>query len=70
MKVRVNRAKCKGYGLCVGESPAVFDLDESGKAFVVDAFADGIPTELVDAVRKAELLCPERAIELEQTTAG
>jgi len=70
MRVRVNRVKCKGYGLCFGTSPEVFDLDDSGKAFVKDAIVDGVPTELFDAVRKAEVLCPERAIEVEDAPAG
>ena len=66
MRVRVDRSKCKGYGLCAGTCPEVFDLDEAGKAVVLDAAADHVPTEAVESARKAALLCPERAIEVEE----
>ncbi len=62
MKVRVDRAKCKGYELCTGEAPEVFDVDGSGKAFVVDAYVEHVPAELASAVREAEFVCPEHAI--------
>lgn len=70
MKVRVDRVKCKGYGLCVSSSPEVFDLDSSGKAFVVDAYADGVPPELAAAVREAEMNCPEQAIDVEHAPSA
>ncbi len=65
MRVWVNRARCKGYGLCLGSCPNVFDLDESGKAFVVDAYVERVPEELAASARSAALHCPERAIEVE-----
>lgn len=64
MRVRVDRLRCKGYGLCAGTCPEVFDLDEAGKAVVLDAAANQVPAEVVESARKAALLCPERAIEV------
>ena len=41
--------------------PEVFGFDEQGFALVA---SDEVPPELEEAVRTAELRCPERAIEL------
>lgn len=65
MKVRVDRQKCKGYALCLGTAPEVFDLDEAGRALVLGPVADAVPAELEDTVRRAALLCPEGAIDLQ-----
>ncbi len=67
MKVRVDRMKCKGYELCIGEAPEVFDVDDSGKAFILDGYADAVPSELAGAVREAEFVCPEHAILVDET---
>lgn len=65
MKAQVDRQKCKGYALCLGFVPEVFDLDLAGRAALVGPAAESVPVELEDAVRKVALLCPEGAIELE-----
>ena len=60
MRVRVDPSKCEGYGACVGYSPAVFELDEWGYAFVR---GDGeVPPGEEDAVRAAIVECPVKAI--------
>jgi len=38
MKVIVIRDKCTGLANCVGVAPEVFELDDEGKAVVVDPF--------------------------------
>ncbi|WP_260739538.1 ferredoxin [Mycobacterium sp. SMC-2] len=63
----MDRVKCKGYELCIGEAPEVFDVDEAGKAFVVDAYVERVPAEQAGAVREAEFVCPEHAILVEAT---
>lgn len=55
--VEVDRELCIGSGDCVATAPAVFQLDEEGKAVVLDP--DGAPAdEIVEAARN----CPVTAI--------
>jgi ferredoxin len=63
MKARVDRARCRGYGICTSIGPAVFALDDDGYATVDDRVLS--PAE-VEAVRQAEKLCPERAISTDE----
>ncbi len=67
MKVRVDQIKCKGYELCMGEAPDVFEIDDTGKAFILDAYAEHVPAELAGVVREAEFVCPEHAILVSDT---
>lgn len=58
--VEVDRDLCIGSGDCVDSAPAVFELDDEGKAIVLDP--DGAPVEeVVDAARN----CPVTAIFVE-----
>jgi ferredoxin len=66
MRVRVNPAKCKGYGICNRRCPEVFQLDEWGQAYVVDAYEDTVPDELEERADSAVEGCPEQAIEVER----
>ena len=59
MKVSIDTDRCRGHGICLSTSPAVFDLNNDGYAEVL--LPDPGP-EHEDAVRKAALQCPERAI--------
>ena len=64
MKVRVNvdHALCQGHAACYFACPAPFAIrDNDGRATVL---LDPVPTELVEAARRAEAACPERAITL------
>jgi ferredoxin len=70
MKVRVNSERCKGYGLCVGTCPEVFDFSESGLAVVLEPFAQRVPAALRDKVLAAERTCPQHAIEVEEGEAS
>ncbi|MBA2504485.1 MAG: ferredoxin [Thermoleophilaceae bacterium] len=57
LKIEVDRDLCIGSGDCVDSAPAVFELDDEGKAIVLDP--NGAPEdEVVDAARN----CPVTAI--------
>jgi ferredoxin len=60
MKVRVDRALCRGLGNCVVLAPTVFRLDEANKAVVTDpnSVDEG---RLIEAAES----CSENAIILE-----
>jgi ferredoxin len=61
MKIRIDRALCEGAATCVGIAPAVFALDEEGKAVVKDpTAADGT------LLRYAADECPAKAIVIEE----
>lgn len=62
MKVRVEKEKCMGHGMCAIHAPGIFELDDlgfnqlDGEMEVGDAHGEAV----VNAVKS----CPERAIEL------
>ena len=57
LTIEVDRDLCIGSGDCVDTAPAVFELDDDGKAVVLDP--NGAPEdEVVDAARN----CPVTAI--------
>lgn len=60
MKIRVDRELCTGMAYCTGVAPDVFELDEEGKAVVLDASAVDDET-LLEAAKS----CPLDAIILE-----
>jgi ferredoxin len=60
MKVRVDRDLCTGMTFCIGVAPNVFELDEEGKAVVLDVSSVDDET-LLEAARS----CPLDAIILE-----
>lgn len=57
VEIVINRELCMGSGNCSFWAPDVFDLDDEGVAFVVDA--DGAPQ---DKVVLAAQGCPTQAI--------
>ena len=60
MKVRVDRALCRGVSNCVVIAPTVFQLDDEGKAVVLDLSSVNDQT-LLEAAES----CPENAIIVE-----
>jgi ferredoxin len=60
MKVRVDRDSCTGLTFCTGVAPTVFELDEEGKAVILDASSVDDET-LLEAARS----CPMDAIILQ-----
>ncbi|MER7115818.1 ferredoxin [Saccharomonospora azurea] len=60
MKIRLDAAKCDGFGTCAEHSPELFELDEWGYASVK---GDGeVPPELEGKVNRAIADCPVHAI--------
>lgn len=59
MKVHVNPILCTGYGLCAGECPEIFKLDDWGYAYVVD---EEVEPHLSRQAARAAAVCPEHAI--------
>ena len=58
-KIVVDREKCQGLGACVGAAPDVFEVDNEGKAVVINA--TGADDETVLLAAEA---CPLEAISL------
>ena len=63
MRVRVLDNACQGHTLCAMAAPDVFKLrEEDGHAYVESA---DVEVSQQDAVRRAAIGCPERAIVVE-----
>jgi ferredoxin len=63
MRVEVDRDVCAASGVCMMIAPQVFEPDDEGYALVAaDADLGRGAGGLVEAVRRAELNCPARAI--------
>lgn len=58
MRVTVDPSRCDGYGNCVMTVPDVFDLDDEGRAVVVE---DEVEPGRADVLR-AVVACPYTAI--------
>jgi ferredoxin len=61
LEISIDRERCMGSGNCAFWAPAVFDLDDDGIAFVLDA--DAVP---LDRVVLAAQGCPTQAITVTQ----
>jgi ferredoxin len=59
MRVRVDRERCVGSGLCVMTAPTVFDQSADGLVALRGNDLDADNQELVE---QAEEICPARAI--------
>jgi len=59
LRIEIDREKCMGSGNCGFWAPGVFDLDDEGIAYVVDA--DGEPE---DKIVLAVEGCPTQAISI------
>lgn len=53
MRVVVDFGRCEGHGLCVGEAPDVFDVDEENNLQVLA----GSPDENMRAALEAAVMC-------------
>lgn len=63
MKVVVDFDKCDSHGLCTESAPEVFQLDDDGTLHVLSER----PEQALHAkVREAALVCPTRAITIEE----
>ena len=62
MKVQINPERCQGHGRCYDLAPSLFGEDDEGYGTVL---RDGaVPADQEPDARRAELNCPEHAIEL------
>jgi ferredoxin len=57
-RIVVDRNKCQGIGACVGAAPDVFEIDNEGKAIVINSDSDD------DTLMSAAGACPLEAISL------
>jgi len=64
MKIMVDQDKCAASGQCVMSAPDVFDQREEDGVVVL--LQENPEARLAAAVRQAELLCPARAITVEE----
>lgn len=60
MKLKVDKEKCIGCGMCVSICDSVFDFDDDGKAKVI---TDEINEDCVSEANTAKEGCPGEAIE-------
>lgn len=63
MRVQSKESLCIAAGRCVAVAEDIFELDEDG--FVLDRTVD-VPEGREDAVEQAVLLCPARALVIEE----
>jgi ferredoxin len=49
MRIAVDPARCEGHASCVMTAPTVFDLDDEGRAEVLEAALADHDAEAVDA---------------------
>jgi ferredoxin len=62
MKVKVDRSKCSGIGLCEMTAPTVFEVGEDGQSHAIN----GEPSEDErSAVEEAVANCPTAALSIE-----
>ena len=62
MHAFVDKETCIGCGLCPSICPAVFEMDDDGKAV---AHNNPVPAENEDDARAADSSCPVNAISLD-----
>ncbi len=67
LRVKVNRPKCCGYGICAEICPEIFKLDDNG--FAYEAGDGTVPEALRELALEAVDACPEECIRVEQVPA-
>lgn len=60
MRIKLDRTRCDGFGLCLAHSPATFSADDWG--YVSLNGSGDIAKDQVAGVRRALLDCPVHAI--------
>lgn len=63
-KVKVIKDLCIGAASCVALAPLAFELDDEGKAVVLDSVSESTDDELLDGAKS----CPTDAIIVEDET--
>ena len=67
VKVQISAERCQGHGRCYDLAPGLFGADDEGYSQVIGDGTVG-PHAVPDA-RRAELNCPEQAIDIFEETA-
>lgn len=67
IKISIDLNLCQGYGNCVSADPDIFDLNDSGFAFLR---VEEMPDDSLSALRDAAAVCPVEAIRVEPDTDG
>jgi ferredoxin len=63
MKVRVDLDLCQGHGVCMGEAPEVFRVDDDAHVTILlEEPPEALRSQVADAVR----YCPTGALSLEE----
>lgn len=62
LTLRVNEARCEGYGFCEERAAELVRLDEQGKLHIL---AERVTPEQLDLAQKAVRSCPVAALRLE-----
>jgi ferredoxin len=62
MRIAVDRTKCAGMGICEGLDPERFQIQQDGKAEVLDADLDG--DEAIDIAQEAVDMCPTASLRI------
>ena len=65
MQVSADNEGCVVSSMCVYKVPEVFDQDEDGKVFVIDAEP---PEHLHEDVRRAARRCPTKSIRIAEAS--
>jgi len=65
VKVEVDADLCQGHAMCELEAPGVFRTPKSGPVVIVEAEP---PAALHEAVRRAVIYCPTRALSIEESS--
>jgi ferredoxin len=63
MKIKVDRNKCSGIGLCEAMSPDFFEVDDEGRLQFVQG--DEVADDAADQVDVAVAACPTGALSRE-----
>ncbi|GAB3347290.1 ferredoxin [Modestobacter lapidis] len=63
MRIAVDRRRCEGHGLCEGQAPEVFTLDDEGEVQSPFFEAD-LPGELTGPADRGVSACPVAALSL------
>jgi ferredoxin len=63
VQISVDYARCEGHGLCEGQAPDVFELDDAGDLQYRFAGQD-VPAELSAAAARGAATCPVAALKV------
>ncbi len=62
MKVEIDYSRCEGHAVCIGLSPAVFELEDDDEQ--VRLLTDSPGADLEESVALAAKRCPTQAIRI------